>query len=378
MGNGALAGLNGSFDGMDEPIWDEHGMPSEWKGSDESDFSFEEEKTPKEIFLTGAVGKFACHINNRFVETDRMHNEHVLYKSSSNHWLRYAMDGRWMVSDTKDKDENVLAGFCYCKQVGLPDPSYAKGWFVLGVQGIFRTQTQVQAVRRSETMGSESVMQSAQKNLNEECKSEEMQQQRSQEETEKKKIELPMAIKVQGATGLISHSINGIFKRQQGANVFYRSDQRTTMYYDSSQRWIVHDGERALAYCGVTGLSNPCDTSATRWYVTNSSKSFSVQPKLSVTSLDTKKNEPNSYLPKMKKNARPSFTSDLLSLSSLTTKVARISRTGLAESTCTYNPRIRRRRRRRNSFSSLDAKESKIVTPYMKALARMRKMPCQK
>ena len=374
MGNGALLALNRDNEMHATLMSDD--MDREWQDNETQfdDHIYEEEEIAKEILLKGAVGKFACHINNSFIETNRMHNEHVLYKSSSNHWLRFAFDGRWMVSNTNDKEENLLGGFCYCKKTGLPDPSYAKGWFVLGEQGIFRTQTQLKATKTSDTSENEKVPRSPK----DECQ-EEQEQQRAQKELEKYKIntkievqrieeettknKIPVAIKVQGATGLLAGEINGIYKRRECAKFFFQSHSHTTVFYDSSGRWIVHNGQRALAYCGVTGLSNPCK--ATRWYITNSSNCFSVQPSMSVTSVDTKINEPKS-------RSRPSFTSDLMSLSSLTTPMARISRTRLSYSSGmledTFAPVICPRRRK--SLPSRDETKNE-PTEYMKAVARM-------
>ena len=111
-------------------------------------------KPKKAIHITGAVGKFACQINSSFVETDQMHNDRILYKSfsSQNHWLRYTVDGRWIVSDTEDKDENLLGGICYCEAFGLLDPSMAKRWFVLKEQSVFQNQTRVVATKTSVQM----------------------------------------------------------------------------------------------------------------------------------------------------------------------------------------------------------------------------------
>ena len=48
---------------------------------------------------------------------------------------------------TEEKDQNLADGFCCSKAFGLLDPTRAKGWYVLGRQGVFRVQTKVKAKR---------------------------------------------------------------------------------------------------------------------------------------------------------------------------------------------------------------------------------------
>ena len=107
---------------------------------------------------------------------------------------------------------------------------------------------------------------------------------------------LPVSINFQGATGLMARSINGIYKRQESTNalhpdkIFYRfkptSNNCPTLWYNSSDRWVVMLSSNVLAYCGLTGLPSPCD--AKRWYIANSAQSFFEQPTVTVTNVDAK------------------------------------------------------------------------------------------
>ena len=267
------------------------------------------------IRITGAIGVFSCHINSVFVDTGNIHNKCTLYQSlsSPNHWLWYALDGRWMVSHTEDMQENgSFGGFCYCTTLGLTNPSFAKRWKVLGQQGMFRIQTQVVATKMTrEEVGLERMGKTLEQQL---LPDQDMQQKRTEVEAaqednfavsqqllinqdtqqqrtkvEAAQDELPVTIKFQGATGLMAHKINGVYKCQKRGNLVYpdilrvfrrcypRTSKCSILSCDSSGRWKVMQGPTALAYCDLTGLSDPCD--ATRWYIANSVyESCSLQP----------------------------------------------------------------------------------------------------
>ena len=160
MGNGGLLGLQGHY--IRDPEY-EAGVRSSstddlmTRESDTRQKMFRKIKRTQEvpevgqvrvICIEGAVGKFSRHINTSFVETAQMYNNHTLYRNfppSSEHWLRYATNGQWMVSNTQDKDENLCGGVCLCETVGLSDPTCAKDWYVLDKQGEFRAQVLVKA-----------------------------------------------------------------------------------------------------------------------------------------------------------------------------------------------------------------------------------------
>ena len=239
----------------------------------------------------------------------------MLYRSA-NHWLRYAPDGKWIVSNTRDMEENLLGGFCHCSAFGLMDPSFAKSWYVLGDEGLFQNQTQIVAtkmsseevgfigreLRRNQEMEQKRKEQQMQQKHKEQAeqkrKDEEMQQKLKKQEMGEKCVgaaaqdKLAVRINFQGATGC---SINGVYTRQRNSNVvhpdkiFYRckpaSNNCPSLSYNSSGRWVVMQGSKWLAYCGVAGLPSPCD--AKRWYVANSEKAF-LEQTVTVTNLDTK------------------------------------------------------------------------------------------
>ena len=161
MGNGGLLGLQARYINEDEDEIDYESYGADYLATQELD-TWETKMEPKMgrfeknapvaqvrlICIKGAVGKFSQYINSSFVETAKMHNDRALYRnvSSPEHWLRYATNGQWMVSTTKDIEENLCGGVCFCETVGLPDPTCAKGWCVLDEeQGEFRTQAMVQA-----------------------------------------------------------------------------------------------------------------------------------------------------------------------------------------------------------------------------------------
>ena len=99
------------------------------------------------IRITGVTGMFSHHLNSFFAETGKIYNKRMLYRSLSNpnYWLRYAKHGKWVVSNTKDMQENSLGAICHCGAFGLMDPSCAKLWHVLGAPNAFGIQKQVVA-----------------------------------------------------------------------------------------------------------------------------------------------------------------------------------------------------------------------------------------
>lgn len=55
-------------------------------------------------------------------------NGRPLYQHEENPdlWLRFAPDKTWMVSNTKNKDDNSVEGWAFCVGEDYPDPSYTK------------------------------------------------------------------------------------------------------------------------------------------------------------------------------------------------------------------------------------------------------------
>ena len=204
-----------------------------------------------------------------------------------------------------------------------------------------------------------------------------MEQKRKDKEMKQKRIaevaqdKLPASIKFQGATGAMAHSINGVYKYQKSGKtdpdgIFYRKWQRpslkpllpsqrkkispnTSISCDSSGRWKVMQGSNMLAYCGLTGLPNPCN--ASRWYVANSAKSFSFQPSVIVKKLDAKQERTHTQ----GRDRGSPCTPDCSRISALKT---------IRRRPC-FTPRL-------TSFSSVDVKIN--TSPYIKAVARMQKI----
>ena len=110
MGNGALLGFQ------------ETGEHGDYRNTQDSiDRWLKEQDQLRECFsgkrekfhgirITGAAGIFSSRINSIFVATGEMYNKRMLYKSP-NHWLRYASDGKWTLSKTRDMEENSFFRF---------------------------------------------------------------------------------------------------------------------------------------------------------------------------------------------------------------------------------------------------------------------------
>ena len=172
----------------------------------------------------------------------------MLYQSLGNKhiWLRHSTDARWMVSNTAQKDENLLQGYCYCDGYGYPDPSHAERWYVLGRKGMFRSQRLMR--NASMTRGQ----------LQRKYEKDEMNWQSSGET-------LPNTLKIQGATGLMAHKINGIYQSENapGRLKFYRRCTSSTLadytklVLNSSGCWLVLGGDIIMAYSGVPCMADP-------------------------------------------------------------------------------------------------------------------------
>jgi len=288
------------------------------------------------------------------------------YQSLSNpdHWLWYTTTGRWMVSTTKDRGLNLSNGFCHCKDFGLLDPSHAKGWLVLGREGKFRRQTQVIA-----------------RNTDEESKLRDLQLSSAEhnstdDETQSTQDALPSVVNFQGATGLSASKINGVYRCKtkkhptkpgeivEDKKIFYRHQSQSSWRYDSillndsSGRWMVLRDNQVLAYCELSGLADPCDSK--RWHIANASKSlpsFSVQLSVDVKREDVKE------LHKVRVRTKPAFRSAMFA-SSRTCEM-------LFADTYSDKKDINDAARKQLTLSMEDPIKKK-VTPYMKALERLK------
>ena len=115
MGNGAgtVLGLRDEYEAEDLAMTRTF-IESDWRAeseencTNEADEVWQKKEHAKGIRITGAVGKFSSNINSCFIETGLWYNQHMLYQSlyDTHYWLRCTMEGRWMVSDTEQKDNN--------------------------------------------------------------------------------------------------------------------------------------------------------------------------------------------------------------------------------------------------------------------------------
>ena len=361
MGNGALLGLHPNDNKEEGP---EYGVDDEF---DEENILTIDEKTKKVaegIQIEGAVGIYSQYINAQFVQTGQMHNGRVLYQSLSNpeHWLRYTTDRRWMVSITKDKEQNIANGLCCTKAFGLLDPSCAKGWFVLGQQGVFRRQTKVKAKRMTIKHLEQNDIQTVHAKHRVLCK--------SQSAKDALYDALPSALQFEGVTGLLADRINGIYRCKktkhpternkiiEDKKIFYRQSSQphdpAALSNDSSGRWMVLQDKRVLAYCESLELVDPRD--AKGWCISINLDLFSLQPNAIVKTIDGKDIKSQ----KLQKK-KPSFRCDIFAAGKDSVFVDH-SRAGTSIPTA---------RRKRPSFSAGDLLK-KESSAFMKALERMR------
>lgn len=108
------------------------------------------------------------------------------------------------------------------------------------------------------------------------------------------------AVVIRGATGVSANQINGLYKcRTKNFSIkklFYRCKNSAaasdiiTLAYDVSGHWLVGQTLRncsdtlVLAYSEKSEATDPSDVQ--RWFVSNSSGSFTVQPCMKVTHCD--------------------------------------------------------------------------------------------
>ena len=84
--------------------------------------------------MDGASGDNAWAVNGVFALEEALYNGRALYRKVGDPhcWLRFATDGRWTVSNTKDKDANNRAGWAYTVTRGLSLPTDPSVWKVGG------------------------------------------------------------------------------------------------------------------------------------------------------------------------------------------------------------------------------------------------------
>ena len=89
------------------------------------------------MFITGAEGPNAHKVIGKYMATGDVQNDRSLFHNSGNDtWLHYASNNTWHVSTTESKDAMKPAGFAYCMELNLFDPTHGKTWIVdLGSYG---------------------------------------------------------------------------------------------------------------------------------------------------------------------------------------------------------------------------------------------------
>ena len=88
------------------------------------------------MFITGAEGPKAHKVIGKYMATGDVQNGRSLFHNSGNDtWLHYASDNRWYVSATEYKDAMKPAGFAYCVEPNLFDPTHGKTWKVADGKG---------------------------------------------------------------------------------------------------------------------------------------------------------------------------------------------------------------------------------------------------
>ena len=91
------------------------------------------------MFITGAEGPNAHKVIGKYMATGDVQNGRSLFHNSANDtWLHYASDNKWWVSDTKNKDAMKPAGYAYCVEPNLFDPTHGKTWMVNHGKGDWR------------------------------------------------------------------------------------------------------------------------------------------------------------------------------------------------------------------------------------------------
>ena len=106
----------------------------------------------RSVVIAGATGNNAAEVNGRYLPTDEIYNDRVLFRKEGDGdtWLRYVAGGFnwWMVGNTASKDANNGAGWAYCVEKGLHDPTEAATWKVLVSRGEWADQPAFTCVHR--------------------------------------------------------------------------------------------------------------------------------------------------------------------------------------------------------------------------------------
>ena len=83
------------------------------------------------VFITGAEGPNAHKVIGKYLATGDVQNDRSLFHNSGNDkWLHYASNNTWYVSTTENKDAMKPAGYAYCVEPNLFDPTHGKTWMV--------------------------------------------------------------------------------------------------------------------------------------------------------------------------------------------------------------------------------------------------------
>ena len=86
------------------------------------------------MFITGAEGPNAHKVIGKYMATGDVQNDRSLFHNSGNDtWLHYALNNQWWVSvGAETKDAMKPAGFAYCVEPNLFDPTHGKTWMDRG------------------------------------------------------------------------------------------------------------------------------------------------------------------------------------------------------------------------------------------------------
>ena len=102
--------------------------------------------------ISGAEGSNAGYVNGTFRPTDEVQKGRPVYakEGNLNMWLYYAVDQKWWVAATANKDAGMAAGAASSMELNLLDPTQGQRWTVsLGGAGSnWEEQASVRVVRR--------------------------------------------------------------------------------------------------------------------------------------------------------------------------------------------------------------------------------------
>jgi hypothetical protein len=97
------------------------------------------------VVIGGVVGPNSDVINGSYLPVSQVYNGRHLYikAGSDDIWLRYSHKlSSWVISTTKEKDEDAASGFMYCKEKYCRTPTEGKTWLV-HAEGVFKEDESV-------------------------------------------------------------------------------------------------------------------------------------------------------------------------------------------------------------------------------------------